>query len=652
MVNVFERRHLRARRSPLAAALLVAAGVLTLAGLVVAIGAGSQSEALPQAAALRSIARAYQAAGGIPVSPTAAIRAYDQLASAGDAVTIPRAHCQPGDLVETGLQGQVPVGDRLDGRAAKGYHCNLSQVGSLGDARNDATQHWTLGWANFDTYANCAYYSNGDDPSGGGTVVLDVSDPAHPVQTAFLTAPAMQGPWESLRVNATRGLLVADHKGSNDPTSGDPVGSSPFAVYSVKGDCAHPKLLYSGSLPHAVGHEGWFEPDGQVYYASAGGTPAELVPVDLRDPSHPKELGVWPISTHGGSTSDDGKQTYACVIDPSLTNPSTIDVLDTSQIAAGKPQGSPHIIGRVSLPDTSACQQTYPVTYGTHRYLIQFGELPTKVGCPSGDQRPNFSRPHLIDISDPARPRIVSIWENEVSLPQNCAAVAADRTFALNQNLAALNALFVYGTHQCTPDRLHDPTLLACAEFHSGLRVYDIRDPFAPREIAYWNDGTLSPTDATVDVAPARPVIRADLGEVWFQDSFSGFHVLKFEDGVYPFKQSLACARTWDYLFAQYDLAAHCPGATSSALACRRVLVTSLTALIGRRLAARTRRATISVNGRHIRTLSGSSTRLRRPFAIGRVRGRQAILTIVLTLTTGNTVRRTRRLGLCPHPRR
>jgi hypothetical protein len=645
MADSAERGRPPAKRHWWLGFVLIAAAALAGASSVVAFADLRSSDSLPPA---NPLAQAYQSAGGIPLSPSAAVRAGNALATDGVSVSVPRARCQPGDLVETGLQGQVPIPDRLDGRAAKGYHCNLSQVGGFGSTRDDPTQNWTIGWANFDTYKNCAYWSDGNDPRSGGTIVLDVSDPAHPVKTDYLTAPAMTGPWESLRVNAARGLLVADHKGSNNATSGDPVGSSPFAVYSVAHDCEHPRLLYSGNLPHAVGHEGWFEPDGNVYYASAGASPAQVVPVDLRDPSHPRELGVWPISTHGGSTSDDGKQTYACVIDPSLSNPSTVDILDTSQIAAGHPQSSPKIIGQVSLPDTAACQQTYPVTYGTHRYLIQFGELPTKLGCPVGDDRPNFSRPHLIDITDPAHPQIVSIWQNEVSLPQNCATVAADRTFALNQNAAGLMALFVYGTHQCTPDRLHDPTLLACAEFHSGLRVYDIRDPFAPKEIAYWNDGTLSPTDPTVDVAPARPVIRPDLGEIWFQDSFSGFHVLKFEGGVYPFAESLRCSSTWDYLFAQYDLGSHCQktSASSPGITFQRVLVTSLSQILGR-LASRTQRATVYVSGRRRRNLGGSQKAIRRPFTILGLSGTTAKVTVFARLKNGKTVKRTRTFPLC-----
>jgi hypothetical protein len=113
--------------------------------------------------------------------------------------------------------------------------------------------------------------------------------------------------------------------------------------------------------------------------------------------------------------------------------------------------------------------------------------------------------------------------------------------------------LFQYDDHYCTPDRLHDPTILACAQIMSGLRVYDIRDPLHPREIAYYNPGTVSPSDETVDLAFARPVIRRDLGQIWFATTFRGFQALEFENGLWPYPDSAACPHGHDDFQAQYD---------------------------------------------------------------------------------------------------
>src|SRR4051794_30063993 len=72
------------------------------------------------------------------------------------------AQCGPNDRPETGLQGQVPIPDRATGRSVEGYTCNLTEVGFLPSSS----------FANFDTYENCAYYSDtiGATNAEGGTV--------------------------------------------------------------------------------------------------------------------------------------------------------------------------------------------------------------------------------------------------------------------------------------------------------------------------------------------------------------------------------------------------------------------------------------------------------------------------------------------------
>jgi hypothetical protein len=166
----------------------------------------------------------------------------------------------------------------------------------------------------------------------------------------------------------------------------------------------------------------------------------------------------------------------------------------------------------------------------------------------------------MVDMADPAHPRIVARFLNEVDLPANCEAVVNDaQTTSRGLDRGDLTwsvvapALFQYDDHYCTPDRLHDPTILACAQIMSGLRVYDIRDPLHPKEIAYYNPGTVSPSDPTVDWALARPVIRRDLGQIWLVTTFGGFFALQFEDGLWPFPDAPACGPGYDYWQAQYD---------------------------------------------------------------------------------------------------
>jgi hypothetical protein len=451
------------------------------------------------------------------------------------------AHCAAGDRQEPALQGQVPQSERLNGAAEPGYWCNLQLVG----------QFSSHSFANFDTYKNCAYYTDHDGfTTDGHSIVLDVSDPQHPVKTATLTARAMRNAGESMRVNQARGLLVADHYsilGISEPEI-----QRTIAVYDVSEDCAHPTLLADAVMPAAVGHEGCFQPDGMVYYMASGQT---ITPIDLSDPAHPKQLSdPWPLKAHGCSISDDGNRGYfASTFDWEMS------IVDTSQAQARVAGAQPHVIARFPTPDVQIEQATVPVSYGGHPYVILWSEakIPPKV-CMPGE--PNFGYPRIIDLADESHPTEVSKIQTEVVLPQNCAQVAADAMFQTggvsqgDPGYLIGTAGFVYDSHMCTPDRLHDPTILACAQLGSGLRVYDIRNPQHPTEIAYYNTGTTSTSDPRLDWAFARPVIRSDLGQIWWVTNLEGFRVAKFREGVWPFPGSDPCPSGYDYFQDQYDL--------------------------------------------------------------------------------------------------
>jgi hypothetical protein len=172
----------------------------------------------------------------------------------------------------------------------------------------------------------------------------------------------------------------------------------------------------------------------------------------------------------------------------------------------------------------------------------------------------NFGYPRIIDVADEAHPIEVAKIQKEVDLPENCAQVALDTTVqsgGLDQGDAVYlfaSSVFMYDSHMCTPDRLHDPTILACSELGAGLRVFDIRDLLHPTEIAYYNTGTVAAGDPTLDWAFARPVVRSDLGQIWWVTNLEGFKVAQFRAGVWPFAGMSTCPKGSDYFLAQYDL--------------------------------------------------------------------------------------------------
>src|SRR4051812_28057098 len=157
---------------------------------------------------------------------------------------VPKAVCGPGDKPETALQGQVPVPLRVQPGGYQGVSCNLKLLAQLkGDGVNWQTTEWREGRGK--NRKACAYHGTSApnvNPTlpriSYGVRAIDISDPAKPVNTAYLTTTSMLDPWESLKVNERRKLLGA----VNGQNGG---GGSEIDIYDVSGDCRYPQLLSS-----------------------------------------------------------------------------------------------------------------------------------------------------------------------------------------------------------------------------------------------------------------------------------------------------------------------------------------------------------------------------------------------------------------------
>ncbi|MBH0779844.1 hypothetical protein IT779_26580 [Nocardia sp. NEAU-351] len=368
--------------------------------------------------------------------------------------TAARATCAPGSSPETGLQGDVPVADRDNGRSTKGYTCNITRVGSYGGYGGGVVS------GVFDTCAYIGSFIPGSFHGPAvGVQVLDIADPADPVLAGALTEPAMlAGTWESLKVHTGRKLLVA---------AGAPflTGAGLMSVYDIS-DCRNPRLLNTGagsslSLPLPItAHEGGFSPDGNTYWSS-GTAPGLVSAVDLRDPTQPKVVwqGMPGPSMHGMGFSPDGNRMYL------TNNLGGVTIMDISAVQRRDPDPSVPILSETTWTDGWATQHAIPVTYGGTPYLF----APDEAG--SGGVK-------LVDVSNEARPRVVNSIKLEINLPENL-----DTALASSMG----GSIFSYDPHYCSADRPADPTALACGWFGSGIRVFDVRDPFHVKEIAYYN---------------------------------------------------------------------------------------------------------------------------------------------------------------------
>lgn len=479
--------------------------------------------------------------------PAAAVGLTASAAEPTVAQPTPRVtSCAPGSLPETGMQGRIPPADIASGRAAKGYTCNATEVGQVPSL---------AGWR-VERYGDCAYY-NGDPggqplglvninprnpgPVGAGAVplgvhVLDVSDPTAPVQTAFLRTPAMQSPHESMSLNVERGLLVSV------------LGNAAQApglleVWDVKGDCKNPRLLntlvdgvpLAANLEARIGHEGQFSADGLTYYAGGGG---QLTAVDLTDPANPRFLAADDtISSHGLSTSPDGKLVYSATLGDPLAG---LSVYDVSSIQSRAATMSFEPVGRATWPEKSIPQSTVPVTIGGRSLLLESDEFGGRgtleaANDPEGD----VGAARLLDVADPSKPTVVSNLRLQVHQRDVQPELEDDTKPLLGGP---------YTGHYCSVPQQVEPGIVACSMNRSGLRVFDVRDPEQPREVAYFSppasqntqDGLLKGRgDATQPVRAGLHVggtvaFVPERREIWVSGQETGFHVIRLTAAAWP----------------------------------------------------------------------------------------------------------------------
>jgi hypothetical protein len=473
-------------------------------------------------------------------------------------LTVPKAACGPGDKVETDLQGQVSAAQRAAG--FKGFNCNLQLVGQ---SRNDGAS-WQHAWFQDKSGHLCNYYDTAattDNRTNTGVVAIDATNPASPVATAFLSTTSMVDPWESLKVNDRRQLL-----GGVSATNGN--GGPQVDLYDLSGDCRHPQLLSSvsvglddgsgGYVAAVRGHEGSFAPDGLTYYGS-NLSAGYIYPIDITNTTKPVLLTQWftPIiqRTHGFTISDDGTRAYftlfgqggaAVAAGAPVTN--GIVIADVSEVQKRLPNPQIKVISTMVWPDGGGAQHTIPVTINSKSYLVAVDEAGSggnssagwTAACAMGLPAWNFAR--IIDISDETKPVTTSKLMLEMHDPKNCSKVLPD--------LAGLSS-FTYGSHYCSVDNRHNATTLACGYFNSGIRVFDIRDPVRPKEIAYYNPATTATASpGSNHFARSQWVaggpdwcsaqIRLDVATASLQTTCqdNGFLALKFTNGVWPFPTS------------------------------------------------------------------------------------------------------------------
>jgi len=478
-----------------------------LAALVAAPAAGAQSPVGP----INDLGTVLQGLG----TPITDVTIQHPAEPSYDATPAP-ASCAPGAKPQPSIDGRVPAGS-----ATSGLWCNLTMISHQGTSGGFKVLRYVDPAGH-----ECAYYDTAllfplnafnVNSNGLGVVVLDMSNPAKPVQTATLTTPAMLSPHESLNLNTARGLLAA--------VNGNPATYPGYVdIYDLHADCRHPVMDYGGVLA-PLGHESGFSMDGKTFWAT-GTASKSVTAIDVTDPKAPHVVEQIQVQSHGMSLSDDGNRAY--IADPTGRN---MLILDTSQIQARKANPQVTEVSRITWSRVSIPQNAIPFTENGHPYVLEFDEYNQSTLSPGSDPD-TVGAARIIDIADEKTPKLVSNIRLAIDNPAEHKQYGGDPGADGSTQGGAQG----YAAHYCNIPTRVDPKLVACSFIASGLRLFNISDLAHPKEVGYF----VAPTQAKPEnggsasnFAMSMPAFVPQRREIWWTDGTSGFYALRVADGAW-----------------------------------------------------------------------------------------------------------------------
>jgi len=326
--------------------------------------------------------------------------------------------------------------------------------------------------------------------SGAGTTILDVSDPSGP--RVVRQWPAPEGS-HTHKVQVADGLLLVNQEQfrGGDPFTGgllvhdlsDPFDPQRIGRLDLGGKGFHRIVWTGGRYAHASAIPEGF--DDRIW-----------VTIDMSDPEHPVEAGRWWWPGTGpGEKSEvpegkryaahhallDGDTAYLGYGDAGMV---VLDVTDMSE---------PRQVGHLAWSpggDTHTCMPL------PGRGLVVVTDEALANRC---DEERKLVR--VLDVSDPAAPREAG----------RCPVPEGD---FCERGLR-------FGPHNLHENRsgsYRSERIVFVTYFNAGLRVFDLADPAAPEEIAFW----VPETPPGQEDAQTNDLWVDEDGLVWVTDRIGG----------------------------------------------------------------------------------------------------------------------------------
>ena len=394
-----------------------------------------------------------------------------------------------------------------------------------------------------------------DPTSGGalepnGTSIVDVTDPAHPVEVAHI--PTNGGGAQMVRVcSGHTGVLGNTGEYYMLRNNNGGAGVKPFhEIYDVT-DPANPKPLsvVVGNL--SATHKNWWECDTGIAYIVAGAngkngadndgwtTNQHIKVFDLSDPRHPhyiRDIGLMgqnpgslvhtdttgvhgPISVRNNPVT--GEAINRIYVPYGTESDGVFQILDRTKVlpggttVAGQPMGGTWdgtraqnptdedlaklVVGSMDMTPTEGGHTAFPMfgiplrhyqgfTSNTTRDIVALISEETGNKC---EGSPHFG--YLVDTTRAIGADAHSAAENHPMV------ISTMQVFEDSAKPDFCTRGTRFGNHS-THESFYAPywgKLLMIANFDAGLRVWDVRDPYHPQEVAHFIpplNGNIIPT--------------------------------------------------------------------------------------------------------------------------------------------------------------
>ena len=358
-----------------------------------------------------------------------------------------------------------------------------------------------------------------------GWSVLDVTDPTTPQLVTYIPGP--ENTW-TIQIQVAEGKMITALERIAPGWGG--VDGQAFAEGFFIFDVSEP------TKPRRIGHfqtgstgtHRNFYDGGNFIHAAAGapGMAGKIYRiVDIADPAKPREVGQFSLPEQASGAATSGLKF-------SLHGPAHIEgtraylpygdggaiILDISELSR------PRMVSQLAFRGITATQGIHTFLPLPRRRIALVNDEAIRE---NGDE--NLNMAGVVDISNESQLRLISLFP----LPEPPAETG-------------LNNFYEKGG-RFGPHNQHHPNHQACLEerddiayltyFNAGLRIYDIRDPRAPKEIAYFippDPKTRIGTKPSQLVAQTEDVLVDRRGCVYISDKNQGIYILKLNN-VWPY---------------------------------------------------------------------------------------------------------------------